>query len=442
MNKLDQNWNFKKLLKFALPSIIMVLFLSVYTIIDAGFVARYVGDVAIGAVNIVYPFVSLNLAVAFMVTSGSNAYVSKLLGENKKYEAKEKFSFIVIVMIIFGLVITLFGVFNIDLILKILHSSEGTYPYAKVYLFYYCLFIIPNLLMIIYQSFFITSGIPKLGLFCTVISGLINIVLDYIFIAIMGYGVFGAIMATGIGYSFSAVVGTIYFFRNKKGNLSFVKFIPDFKMMFKSLTNGSSEMVSNVSMAITTFIFNEMMMRFVGDTGVAAISIILYIQFVQLAIFFGYSQGVAPIVGYAYGSNNYQRVKKLLNIALKFVISLSIVVFLISEIFTGQIVGLFFDVGSDTYNITYRGLKLFSFSYLFTGMNIYLSSFFTSLSNGRVSAFLSFVRTFVFIVSMLYLLPNYFGLTGVWIATPIAELLSLVLGVIVLIKQNKNYHYF
>ena len=442
MNKLEQNWNFRKLFKFAMPSILMMLFLSIYTIVDARFVAVYVGDEAIAAINIIYPFVSIILAIAFMVTAGSNAYISKLLGENKNHKAREKFTFIVVIMIVFGLLLSIFGIMKSEMILTLLHSSKGIYPYAKIYLFYFSLFIIPNLLMILYQSFFITSGLPKLGLICTVASGIINVVLDYLFIAILGYGIFGAIIATGIGYSFSAVVGTIYFFRNKKGNLSFVKFSFDLKMLTKSLTNGSSEMVSNASIAITTYIFNGMMIKYVGDSGVAAISIILYIQFVQVAIFFGYSSGVAPVVGYAYGAKDYNEIKKLLNIAVKFTISVSIIVFLISELFTGQIVSLFFKAGTKTYEVTYLGLKIFSISYLFAGINIYLSSFFTSLSNGKVSVVLSFIRTFIFIISMLYILPKYYGLVGVWIATPIAELFSLIVGIVVLIKQNKNYHYF
>lgn len=438
---LGQDFKFFPLLKFVMPSIIMMVFMSMYTMVDGAFVSRFVSTDALSAVNIVYPLYSVVIAIAIMLATGGSAIIAKKLGENNNKEAKENFTLIILVGIIIGVIILIIGAFFIEPLIKLLGSNANTHDYCIDYgktLLYFAPFA---MLQILFQYLFVTAGKPKLGLIVTILAGVSNILLDYIFIVKLGIGIRGAALATGIGLLVPSIVGVIYFTFNRNGTLYFVKPRFDFKVLLESCANGSSEMVSNISVAIVTFLFNMVMLRFLGEDGVAAITILLYSQFLLNAIFFGFSMGVAPIISYNYGANNVKRQKAIFKYCMIFTISVSLLVYILSVIGAPTLTKFFAIEGSTVYNIALEGFKIFNISFLFTGLNIFTSTMFTAFSNGKVSAILSFLRTFVFITTSLIVLPYIIGVTGAWLATVIAELLSFFVSIYLILRYKNQYSY-
>ncbi len=439
-NPLAKEFHTLSLIKFAFPSMVMMVFMGLYTIIDTIFVARFVDTNALSSINIVCPVINIIVGLGTMLATGGSAIVAKKMGSGKADEARSNFTLIVITGIITGLVITVIGLLFLDEIVWGLGASEILFPYCKDYLTIQLIFVVGNIIQVLYQNLFVTAGKPTLGLILSVLAGLANIVFDYIFIVLLHMGIKGAALGTGIGYMIPTVIGTIFFLTGRS-ELHFCKPKMDAAVLLKSCSNGASEMVSQLSTAVTTFLFNATMMRLLGEDGVAAITVIIYSQFLLTTLYIGFSMGVAPIISYNYGSENIKQLKKVVRICFCFILAISVFVFMFS-FFTGEsIAKIFAENNENVFEITKNGFSIFSFSFLFSGCNIFASALFTALSNGKVSATISFLRTFGFILIFLLVLPRFLEVRGVWLAIPIAELLTLMLTLYLIFRHRRHYNY-
>lgn len=439
-NILDQKWNHISLLRFAAPTIVMMIFMGLYTIVDTIFVSQFVNTDALSAINIVCPVINITVGLGTMIATDGNAIVSRKMGAGNAQEAKEDFTLLIITGSIIGFAILLGGVICIDKIIYILGASDLLFPYCKNYLFILLLFIPANVLQTLFSNLFVTAGKPELGFGLSFLAGIANIVLDYVFIVLCRLGIQGAALGTGFGYLIPTVVGLIYFAKNS-GSLSFVKPRLKWNVIKESCINGSSEMVSQLATAITTFLFNITMMNLLGENGVAAITIIIYSQFLLNTLYIGYSMGIAPIIGFNYGNKNTIQQKKVFQISIQFITVVSSLIFIFSRFGGTNIIRLFVDGASEVYQIAADGFTIFSYSFLFCGLNIFTSSMFTALSNGKVSAILSFLRTFGLLAGGILLLPKICGLTGIWLAVPVAEGIMFLVSAACLLNYNEKYSY-
>lgn len=437
-NPLAKEFHALSLIKFAFPSMVMMVFMGLYTIIDTIFVARFVDTNALSSINIVCPVINIIVGLGTMLATGGSAIVAKKMGSGNTEEARSNFTLIIITGIITGLAITVIGLLFLDEIVWGLGASEILFPYCRDYLAIQLIFVIGNIMQVLYQNLFVTAGKPTLGLILSVLAGLANIVFDYIFIVLLHMGIKGAALGTGIGYMIPTVIGTIFFLTGRS-ELHFCRPQMDAAVLLKSCSNGASEMVSQLSTAVTTFLFNATMMKLLGEDGVAAITVIIYSQFLLTTLYIGFSMGVAPIISYNYGSENVKQLKKVVRICFCFILVISVFVFLLS-LFAGEsIAKIFAENNENVFEITKRGFSIFSFGFLFSGCNIFASALFTALSNGKVSATISFLRTFGFIMIFLLVLPRFLEVTGVWLAIPIAELLTLMLTIYLIFRYRKYY---
>lgn len=439
-NPLEKNFNVITLIQFAFPSILMMLFMGLYTIVDTIFVARFVNTNALSAINIVCPIVNLIVGLGTMLATGSSAVIATKMGKGKIEEARSDFTFIIIVGSIIGLIITVIGLVWIDKIILGLGASDVLFSYCKEYLTIQFLFTIGNMMQVLYQNLFVTAGRPSLGLILSIVAGSANIVFDYIFIVMCQMGIKGAALGTGIGYMIPVVIGTL-FFLIKKNELYFCKPKIDFSVLLKSCSNGASEMVSQLSTAITTFMFNSTMLNLTGEDGVAAITVIIYSGFLLTTLYIGFSMGIAPIISYNYGSQNTKILKKVIYICFYFIIISSLFIFLFSFFGGEYLIKLFVGNNKTVFEIAKVGFMIYSFSFLFSGCNIFSSTLFTALSNGKVSALISFLRTFGLIMVLLLILPKFLQVIGVWLAVPIAELLTLIITIFLIYHNQSKYHY-
>ena len=425
---LAKDFNFRSLLKFAFPSIIMMIFMSLYSIVDGFFIAQYVDSMALSAANIVYPAVSILLAVGIMFGTGGSAVVAAKIGQGKQEEANRNFSALTLTTLIIGILGAVLGNLFCRQICSLLGATPVLMDYGTAYLRTILSFAPVCLLQALFQSFFVTAGRPGLGLSLTVSAGITNMLLDYLFVVPLHLGVAGAALATGLGQCIPAVAGILYFTFARKG-LRFTR--PEFSkgLLSTSCFNGSSEMVSNLSAAVVTYLFNMLMLKFEGEIGVAAITAILYGQFLFVALYLGYSIGVAPVFSFNYGSRNKQRLIRLYRISIRFVVVSSVIIALAAAFGSPVISAVFMQKGTYGFELTRHGGYLFSIAYLFCCTNIVASGIFTALSDGKTSALISFLRTFVFIVLSALLLPLVLGTNGVWLSIPVAEFLTLFISV-------------
>lgn len=437
---LGKKFTFTSLMMFTLPTITMMAVMSLYTIVDGIFISRFVSTNALSSTNIVYPVINIILGIAIMFSTGSNAIIAKRLGEGDAEGARRAFTQIIISSLILGAVIAVLGTIFVRPLVRVLGASPVLEQDCVSYLLILLWFSPAFILQILFQTFFITEGRPGLGLILTISAGIVNAVLDYVFIVPLQLGVSGAALATAMGYIIPAVFGLIYFFRCRNC-LYLTRPKWSWKLLVDSCGNGSSEMVSNISSGIITFLFNLLLMIYVGEDGVAAITIIQYAQFLLSAVFIGFSQGIAPVISFNYGSKNEKQLRQVFRSSILFLVVFSLVIFAASMLFGKNIVSIFAGEGTAVYDLSLSGFYLFSFSYLFSGFNIFASSLFTAFSNGRVSAIISMVRTFALIVVSLITLPQILGLTGIWIAVPVAEAGGILLSAWYLVRYRKVYKY-
>ena len=448
-NLLAKKFNLSSLLTFAMPTLLSMIFMSVYTMVDGLFVTHYVGESALAAINLVMPVLSITLAVGLMFSSGGSTLVSNYMGKGEDEKAKSAFTAVTIVGIIFGVLATIVVMSASEQIVKLLVGSQDvsqeTIIHAEKYLLVLGGFSILNVLQVFAQGFFITAGKPIYGLASIIIGGLFNVLLDYILVGVCGMGVMGAAVATGVSYCIPAFLFLGYFAINHKGTLYFTKFKIVPKEIIKVCTNGSSELVTNISAAIITIVFNVTLLRIAGENGVAAISAIMYLQFMLTAAFMGYSFGLIPVISYKFGESDSQQLKYIFRSSMMFISVLSVVLFFITFFGSEQLISLFISRESGTFDLANEGLKIFAFAILFVGINTYSSGMFTAYSNGAVSALSSFLRTFVFVLVGLFAWPAVSvalggkEVIGVWLAVPIGELFAIITNTSFFIAYRKKY---
>lgn len=425
---LSQDFNLVSLLKFAFPTIVMMLLMGFYTIVDTIFVSRFAGTEALSALNIVCPVINLTVGLGTMLAAGGSAIVAREMGAGERARASRDFTWIICAGVLLSAVVTVSGIVWIDPVIKGLGASEILFPYCREYLSVLLLFTPAGMLQVLFQNLIVTAGRPGIGMLFGVSAGTANIVLDYVFMVPLQMGVRGAALGTGIGYLIPAAAG-ILFFASGKGSLRFKRPAADFAVLVESCTNGFSEMVSQGASAVTTFLFNRIMMRLLGEDGVAAITIMIYTQFLLTAFYIGFSMGVAPVISCNYGRQDKARLRKVLSVCVRFILFLSGLIFGMSCVFGDSLVGFFAGQGTSVYGIAEEGFVIFRCSFLFCGLNIFASAAFTALSDGKRSAVLSFLRTFGLISVLLLILPDFLGAAGVWLAVPAAELATMIVAV-------------
>lgn len=439
-HSLSKKFTFGSLLMFAMPTTIMMVVMSLYTIVDGVFVSRYVSTNALSSINIVYPIINIVLGLSIMLSTGSSAIVAKKMGEGRPDSARGTFTMIIMLNIAAGLVIAILGNLFATPLSLLLGSSEVLLKDCVTYLRWQLAFAPALMLQIQFKMYFVTEGRPGIGLFLTLLAGVANAVLDYVLIVPMGLGIAGAAIATVTGYMIPAVIGLIYF-SYARNSLWLVRPRMEKGELKDTCINGSSEMVTNLSSGIITFLFNLAMMHFAGEDGVAAITIIQYSQFLLNALFMGFSQGVSPVISFNYGSRNQEQLRQVFKTSLLFTLATSAATFLLAQLGGSIVVGIFAEPGSPVYGLARHGFTIFAFSFLFSGFTIFASALFTALSDGRISAVISFVRTFGLIITSLMVLPFLIGVDGVWLAIPIAELGGLLLSIHYMRKYRSTYHY-
>ena len=437
---IGKDFKFFSLLGFALPSMIMMVFTSLYTIIDGIFISRFVGSDALSAANIIYPVLSIIIGVGIMLGSGGSAVVAKRMGQGHIQSARSGFTMIVLCGVIFSTIVLIAGNIWITPIVKMLGATPRLITDCRIYLGILLLFSPLYTLQLLFQTFFVTAGKPGIGLGITVFGGVANAVLDYWLMGPCNMGIAGAAIATGTGQMIPAVFGLFYFSISRE-SLYFTKPEMDWKLLMNSCFNGSSEMVSNLSAAVVTFLFNIIMLKMQGEEGVAAITIALYGQFLFNSLYLGYSMGVAPVTSYNYGKKNEKLLKRVTRINIWFICVSAVFITTLSVMCNDFVVLVFSPRGSKTFEIASAGCLLFALNYLFSGINIYSSSMFTALSDGKTSAIISFLRTFIILVLSILFLPVLIGEKGVWLSVPVAEALTSIIVVIYIIRYKKVYRY-
>lgn len=439
--QLSDHYTYKRLFKFVFPSIFMMIFTSIYVVVDGFFVSNFAGETAFAALNLVMPFVMILGGTGFMIGTGGSALVSKILGEGNRDKAKKYFSVLIYFTLALGCFLTIIGLLVVRPISSFLGAKgemlEDCVIYGSVVIAFTASYMLQN----VFQSFLVVSEKPKLGLLITIISGLSNILLDALFIGVFKWGLIGAAIATGIGQVIGGIIPLIYFLRPNSSTLNLVRTRLYLKPIVKACTNGMSEFLNNISSSIIGMIFNFQLMRLLGQDGVSAYGVVLYVQFIFLAISLGYSVGSAPIISYNYGNGNTKELKNILKKSLIFMSASGIGLMIIAQLLADPLSNMFVGYNRELHDITVHAFRLFSFSFVIAGINIYASSFFTSLNNGIISAAISFLRTFIFQVVFVIVLPIFLGVDGVWISVPLAEICSFILSVYLLTIKRKKYHY-
>lgn len=439
MSRLAREITYKSLLRFAAPTILSFVFLNIYFIIDGVLVARAVGTAGLAAVNITMPVFGVMLALATMMNTGGSALIASLIGKGKLDTARKGFSFLLLACVAGSALLAALALLFLRPLVGILGADAGLLPLCEDY-------IIPLVISgpfimggIILDGFLIVEGRPMLSMASSLFGGFINIALDYIFMFQWGMGIEGAGVASGIGYSVSALIGLSYFGVRRKGTLFLVRPAPCWDILRKSASNGVSEMVSMLSGSVVIIALNNIMMTLAGENGVAAISIAQYVEELLTSAYLGYAEGVAPLISYNHGARDFGKIRRIFRFSLRIVAVFGAATFLLSLVVANPVVALFAEDNEAVFQLAAHGFRLFAVSFLFVGFNIYASSFFTALNDGRTSALLSFCHTLVFLLGMLLLLPQFLGLNGVWLANPAAEILALGLAFWFFREKGKMY---
>lgn len=440
--QLSEHFTYKKIFRFALPSIVMMVFTSIYGVVDGTFVSNFVGKTPFAAVNLVWPFLMILGAFGFMIGTGGSALVAKTLGENKKEDANRYFTMLITLVVILGILLTIFGLIVVRPLSYALGARgqmlEDCVTYGRTLMIFNTAFMLQS----VFQSLFITAEKPRLGLIMTVAAGLTNMVLDALFIAVFKWGLVGAALASGLSQCIGGILPLIYFLSSKNDTpLKFVKTKMEGKVLLKACANGASELMTTVSSSLVSMLYNFQLMRLAGQNGIAAYGAVMYVEFAFVAVFIGYSIGTAPIVSYHYGSENHNEVKNMLQKSFKIMSVLGITMMVLAQILASPLAKVFVGYDKQLFDMTVHGFRLFSFYFILAGINIYASSFFTALNNGMISAIISFSRTLGFETLAVIILPIFLQLDGVWLAITVAEICAFVISISFLIAKKEKYHY-
>lgn len=439
--QLSEHFNFKKLLRFTFPSIIMLIFTSIYGVVDGFFVSNYAGKEPFTAVNFIMPVLMLLGCFGFMFGTGGGALISKTMGEGKSEKAKSTFSLIVYTSIICGIVLSVLGFILIKPVASILGAQgqllTDSVTYARIIL----IAIPAYILQYEFQCLFVTAGKPSLGLYVTIAAGLTNMILDALFVAVFKWGLEGAAAATAISQFVGGLVPLIYFSCPNSSLLRLGKTHFDGKALLKTCTNGASELMSNISMSIVSMLYNAQLLKYAGEDGVAAYGVLMYVSLVFQAVYIGYSVGTAPIISYNYGAQNHTELKSLLKKSLISISIFAVIMFAASLALSKPLSYIFVGYDKELLNLTVRAFSIFSFSFLFSGYAIFGSSFFTALNNGLISALISFMRTLVFQIAAVLIFPLIWQVDGIWLSIVAAEVMSVIVTILFLKANKKKYQY-
>ena len=439
--QLSDHFTYKKLLRFTLPSIMMLIFTSVYGVVDGFFVSNFVGKTPFAAVNFIFPLLMVFGAIGSMFGAGGSALIAKTIGEGDLAKAKRLFSLFVYLSVLMGAVIAIVGFFTIRPIAAWLGAEDAMLDDCVSYGRILLLALPAQMLQFEFQSFFVTAEKPQLGLYVTLAAGVTNMVMDAVLVAMLPLGLSGAAVATALSQYVGGVVPIVYFARRNDSLLRLTATHYDGAAVLKAAGNGSSEFLSNVSMSVVSMLYNVQLMKYAGENGVAAYGTMMYVSFAFVSIFLGYSVGTAPIIGYHYGAGNHQELKNILKKSLWLVSIASVGMLILSEVLARPLSLLFVGYDQTLFDMTLKGFVIFSFSFLFSGIPIFGSSFFTALNNGLVSALISFLRTVLFQVVAVLLLPLVWGLDGIWISIVVAEVAATLVAVVCWIVNKRRYRY-
>lgn len=439
--QLSDHFSYQKLLRYTLPSILMMIFTSVYSVVDGFFVSNFVGKTPFAAVNFIMPFLLILGSLGFMFGTGGSALIAMTMGEGQREKAKELFSLFVYVTLLSGTVIALLGLVLIRPIAAWLGAEGEMLDQCVLYGRIILTALPAYMLQYEFQSFFATAEKPQLGLGFTIAAGLSNMVLDAVFVALLGWGLVGAAAATAISQAVGGVAPLLYFSRPNSSPLQLTRTKYDGRALVRACANGSSELMSNISMSIVGMLYNTQLMKCAGEDGVAAYGVLMYVNMIFLAAFVGYSVGTAPIAGFHYGARNHSELQSLLRKSLVIIGSFSLLMLAFAEGLAEPLARLFVGYDPSLMALTLRGFMLYSFSFLFAGVAIFGSSFFTALNNGLISALISFLRTLLFQVGAVLIFPLLWGIDGIWLSIVAAEVLAAVVTALFLIGERKKYHY-
>ncbi len=439
--QLSDHFNSGKLLKFAFPSIMMMVFTSIYGVVDGFFVSNYAGKTPFAAINFIMPYIMILGGIGFMIGTGGCALIGLKLGENNNKKANEIFSMLIYITIILAIAFAIIGWFTIKPVAILLGADKEMSAICEVY-GRICMIGLPAvMLQYELQSYFVVAEKPTLGFYFTLLAGCTNMVLDWLLVGVMGYGVAGAAAATVASQVIGGLFPLIYFASPNSSLLRLGKCTWDFKALFKAFGNGSSEFVSNVSMSVVGMLYNVQLMKYSGEDGVAAYGVLMYVNMIFIAIFIGYSVGTSPIVSFHYGAKNEDELKGLLRKSLKIIAFFAIIMLAAGELLARPLSGLFVAYDEGLMDLTVHAFRIFSFSFPLASIPIYGSSFFTALNDGLTSALISFLRTIVFQLAAVLVLPLLFGLDGIWFSIVAAEIVAAMLTIFFWITKQKKYHY-
>ena len=439
--QLSDHFTYKKLLRFTLPSVAMMIFTSIYGVVDGFFVSNYVGSTPFAAINLIFPFLEIFGAFGFMLGTGGTALVSKTLGEGDKKKANEIFSMLIYVLCAAGALFTVIGVIFMPNVAVLLGADEKMLPYCVTYGRILFIALVPFMLQNVFQSFLVTAERPTFGLWITVAAGVCNIVLDFLFLGVFGWGLTGAGVATLISQVLGGFIPLVYFTAPNKSLLRLGKTHMNMRALLKSCTNGASEFMTNISYSFVTILYNFQLLKFAGENGVAAFGVLMYTNFIFVSVFIGYAIGSAPLFGYNHGAENHNELQGLFRKSLILMAGASLSLTALSVALAYPLSALYVGYDTELLKLTVRGYIIYSFSFLFCGFNIFASSLFTALNNGLISALVSFGRTLVFQLVAILLLPALFGMDGIWWANVAAEILALGVSTVFMVANRKKYHY-
>ena len=439
--RLSDHFSYSKLLRFTLPSIVMMVFTSIYGVVDGLFVSNFVGKTAFASVNLVMPFVMILGGMGFMIGTGGTALVSKLLGEGKDDDAQQTFSMMVLFTLLLGLVLSAVGIAAMPAVSRFLGATDAMMSDCVLYGRIVTGFTFAFMLQNVFQSFFIAAEKPRLGLFVTVAAGVTNMVLDALFMAVFKWGVAGAAIATGLSQCVGGVLPLVYFLRP---NSSLLRLSPTrlcLRPILAACGNGSSELMSNISSSLVSMLYNLQLMRLAGEDGVSAYGVLMYVQFIFISIYIGYSIGCAPVVSYHYGAQNHGELKNLLGKSVLLMGITGVALTALAMALADPLARLFVGYDAELFALTSHAFRLFAWSFLLAGFNIFASGFFTALNNGGVSAAISFLRTLVFQSASVLILPIFLDVDGIWWAITVSEVFAFLISVTFLLAKRGKYHY-
>lgn len=439
--RLSDHFSYAKLLRFTLPSICMMVFTSIYGVVDGLFVSNFAGKTPFAAINLVMPFIMILGGMGFMIGTGGTALVSKLLGEGKKDEAHSTFSMMVLFTLLLGLVLSAVGFLTMRPVSYFLGATDAMIDDCVLYGRIVTGFTFAFMLQNVFQSFFIAAEKPRLGLIVTVAAGVTNMALDALFIAVFDWGVAGAAIATGLSQCVGGVLPLIYFLRPNDSLLRMRPTALRLRPILQACGNGSSELMSNISSSLVGMLYNFQLMRLIGEDGVSAYGVLMYVQFIFVAIFIGYSIGSAPVVSFHFGAQNHGELKSLLRKSVLLTSSGGVLLTVAARLLAALLAHLFVGYDAVLFDLTTHAFRLFSWSFLLAGFNIFTSGFFTALNNGAISAAISFLRTLVFQTASVLILPLLLGVDGIWWAITVAEIFAFLISLLFLFLKRNKYHY-